>query len=130
MTWHDYWRIFWKTFAQGAAAVLVVVQGYDWATPDYHQNLTSSAVLLGGVVVMALIATGYAYVKSPATTALQKATRSFVEWVVAGSATVAFNSVADLVSFVNLLVPLMIGAVLAFGVTYFMNQSSAPTTGD
>lgn len=123
-----YWNIFWKTFAQLAAAALASAQVYFVTQSNANTvNLSVTGFALVMAFLGALIAVGTAYVKTPATTALQKALRSGVQALVGGVATWAINSVADVVATERLLVPLAVSVVLAFGVTYFQSQGTTTT---
>jgi hypothetical protein len=123
-----YVRIFTKTFASLAAAALVGAQAYDWSSTGYKVSALHTGLLLLAAVIAALIAAGWAYARSPATTALQKATRQFIEVVVSGAGVLAFNEAADVVDFGKLLTTLVIGAVLSFGTTYLMNVEGGNQT--
>lgn len=128
MTFKDALGIFARTFAQLAAAALLAVQGYDWTTSDQIKN---NGYLLGlallAAVVGAIIAAGWAFVQSPATTPLGKATRTAVQTVLGGLTAVVFNTASDVVQFGHLLPPLLISAVLAFAVT-LLSYVSPPVT--
>lgn len=119
-----YWRIFWRTFATLAAAVLVGAQTYDWVNGDKRANV----VLIGlGLIVAAIGATGaalWAFAGSPATSPIEKALRSAAQALAAGLAGVAINSVGDLVAMPAALVTLGIGVVLSFFLTYLQNQGA------
>ncbi len=118
MTLRDAVGIFVRTFAALASAALVAVQGYDWAGGNaIANNGLVLALALGACVAGALIAAGWAFVRSPATSPVEKATRAFVEKVVAGVGVIAFNSVADVVALGQLLPPLLIGGAFAFAIT-------------
>lgn len=122
-----YWNVFWKTFAQLATAVLGGALLLNWADESsYAANATIVGLGLLTAAVGGLVAAGWSYVKSPAESAVEKATRSLVQFLVAGLGVVAFNSVADLTSFPKLVVPLVIGAVLSFALTFFQNQGDVP----
>lgn len=120
-----YWSIAWRTFAGLATATLVAAQGYDWAT-DYKTNAKQLAFGLLLAAIGALIAAGWAYVNSPSVTALEKAVRSLVQYILGAVGAVVINSFADLVALPRLLIPALIGAVIAFGLTYFANQGTVP----
>lgn len=117
-----------RTFAALAGAALLAAQGYDWVSGDAVRN---NGYLLGlallAAFVGALVAGGWSYVGSPATTPLGKAIRAAVEKIVGGIGAVAFNSAADVVEFSRLLPALGISAVLAFAIT-FASYVSPPTT--
>lgn len=120
-----YWSIFWRTFAGLATATLLAAQGYDWAS-GYEANAKQLAFGLLLALIGGLLAAGYAYVQSPAVTALEKAVRSLIQYLLGAVGAVAINSFADLVALPKLLIPALIGAVLAFLVTYFSNQGTVP----
>lgn len=121
-----YWSIFWRTFAALATATLVAAQGYDWASGDYKTKVAQLGFGLLLALIGALTAAGWAYVRSPAVTALDKAIRSLVQYLLGAVGAVVINSFADLVSLPKLLVPAIIGAVIAFGLAYFSNQGTVP----
>jgi hypothetical protein len=121
-----YWSIFWRTFAGLATAALLAAQGYDWASGDYKARATQLGFALLVALAGGLIAAGWAFVRSPAVTALDKAIRSAVQFVLGAGAGVVVNTFADLVSVGKLVVPAIIGALLAFAVTYFSNQGTVP----
>lgn len=121
------WQVFWKTFAQLALATALAAQGYDWASGG---RKSSFAVLGFGLLMAflgALVAGVQVWLGSPAVTALEKAIRSFVQTIVGAIAALVINSVASVVEFTHLLVPLLISAALAFAVTYFQNQGTVVT---
>jgi hypothetical protein len=128
----SYLSIFWRTFAQLASAFLVTVQGYDWAVEEFEANIESVAVGLIAALLGATVAAGWAYVRSPASTALDRSIRSAVQWVLGGLGAVVINGWADLASLPSILVPTLIGAVIAFGITFLQNQPApqpSTTTG-
>jgi hypothetical protein len=121
-----YWSIFWRTFAAAAAVALSAALTWDWAATNAKVNAVQLVVLLGAGAVAGLLAAGWAFVRSPAQTALDKAIRSLIETVVAGLGVIALNSVADWVALPKLLVPLVITAVGHFVLTFFQNQGTVP----
>jgi hypothetical protein len=118
-----YGNIFWRTFAQLATGVLSAALLVDWTT-DYKASATVVGLGLLTALIGGVVAAGWAYVKSPADTPLQKAVRSLVQFVVSGVAAISINSVADLVSFPRLAVPIAVGAVLSFALTFLQNQGA------
>jgi hypothetical protein len=121
-----YVSIFVRTFAALATTALLAAQGYDWASGDYRTNATQLAFALLVALAGGLIAAGWAFVRSPAVTAMDKAVRSAVQWILGSGVGVVVNSFADFVTIGKLVVPAIIGAVLAFAVTYFANQGTVP----
>lgn len=119
-----YWQIFWKTFAQLAASGLLAYQGYNVVQGNGTANLATLGFVLLAAALGAVVATGTAYWKSPATTAIQKAIRSGVQALTAGIATWALNSWQNVVSTEKLLIPLAISVGLAFAITYFQNAGT------
>lgn len=121
-----YWSIFWRSFSQMAAAFLLGVSVVD-LTSDYK----TGAVLLGlgllSAAIGGLVAAGWAFWKTPATSASEKAIRSFLEKILGGLGAVALSSTADLVALPRLLWPLLVAAFLAAMVTYFSNQGVVPS---
>lgn len=120
-----YLNIFWRTFAALETAVMAAALGWDWAT-DFKVNVSKLAFLSFAPFIGALGAAGYAYVKTPALTALGKAIRAAVEKLVAGVVLLAVNSFADVLAIPNLLVPVGIAAVLSFVLTYLSYQGEPP----
>lgn len=118
MTFRDAVGVFVRSFAQLAAAALIAVQGFDWASGDeianngYALGLALLAALIG-----ALVAAGWSFVGTPATTPLGKAIRTAIEKIIGGIGVVAFNSAADVVQFGHILPPLLIAAALSFVIT-------------
>lgn len=128
MTLTDAVRVFVRTFAQLGGAALIAVQGYDWATSDaIGDNGYALGLALLAALVGSLVATGWAFVGSPATTPLDKALRSAVEKIVGGVGVVVFNSIADVVSWAHIIPPLLIAAVLAFFITLLSYVSPSAT---
>lgn len=116
-------NIFWRTFAQLATGVLSAALLVDWTT-DYKASATVVGLGLLTAAIGGAVAAGWAFVKSPAETPVQKAVRSLVQFVVSGIAAISINSVADLMSFPKLAVPIAVGAVLSFALTFLQNQGS------
>jgi len=119
----SYWNIFWRTFAQLATGVMAAALVVDWTT-EWKASATTVGLGLLTALVGGLVAAGHAYVRTPAVSAVQKATRSLVQFVVAGAGVLAFNQVSDVIAVRNLAVPLAIGAVLSFALTFFQNQGA------
>lgn len=122
----SYWSIFWRTFAQLSAAALLAVGGLDWTASGFEASATTVGLALLGALVGGLVAAGWAFVSSPATTALEKAIRSAVQALIAVLAMFAYNSIGDVVNNGRLLVASIGGVVLAFLVTFFQNQGTVP----
>ena len=126
MTLRDAVAVFARTFAQLAAAALIAVQGYDWASGNEIQD---NGIVLGlallSALIGALVAAGWAFVGSPAATPLGKAVRSGIEKVVGGVGAVAVSSVADLAELSRLVPSLLIAAALAFLIT-LLSYVAAP----
>jgi len=124
-----YLNIFVKTFAALATSALLAAQGYDWSGGDLRVNAENLGLALVLAAVGALIAAGWAYVQSPATTALQKAVRAAIQAILGGVGVIAVNSFADFVQLGAIIVPTLITAVLAFGVTFLSYKDSTAPTG-
>jgi hypothetical protein len=122
------WSIFWRTFAQLALAVLLAVQVPDLVDETWIKN-TGAAVGLGLLVAFigGLVAVLWAWGLTPATTALEKATRSAAQAAAGVLGALVLNSAADLVALPKVLVGGLVTVVLAFAVTYFQNQGPVPT---
>jgi len=121
------WGIFWRTFAQLTAAALVTLQGLDWTVEGFNVSSAKAGLALVLALVGALVAAGWSFVGSPAVTALQKAIRSGVEAILGGVGAVVVNEWADVTDLERLIVPTLSAAILAFGITYFSNQTPTPT---
>jgi hypothetical protein len=121
----NYFRIFWKTFAALAAGALLAVQGLDFATSN---GLRDNGTALGLALLMALIgglvAAGQAFVRSPASTPIQKAVRSGVQATVGVLGAVILNQSADLFDLPRVLLAGASSIVLAFFITLFQNQGT------
>lgn len=122
----NYWTIGWRTFAQLAGAALLTLQGLDWTIEGFNASSSKAGLALVLALVGALVAVGWAFVQSPAVSAVQKAVRSGVEAILGGVGAVVVNEWADVVDLERLVVPTLVAAVLAFGVTYFSYQQPAP----
>jgi hypothetical protein len=122
-----YWSIFWRTFAQLAVPVVVTAQAYDWVNGDKKVN----ASLLGFGLLVAFVggiaAAGYAWVKTPATTALQKSIRSAVQAALGVLVALPVNAVGDVVQWPGLLLGGLSVVVGAFAITFFQNQVPSPS---
>jgi hypothetical protein len=118
-----YWTILWRTFAQLAGAALLTLQGLDWTVEGFNASSSKAGLALVLALVGALVAAGWAFVGSPATTAVAKATRSAVEAILGGIGAVVVNTWADIVAIERIAVPTLVAAVLAFGVTYLSYEA-------
>jgi hypothetical protein len=121
-----YWSIFWRSFAQMAAAFMLSVSVVD-LTSDYKTGAVLMGLGLLSAAIGGLVAAGWAFWKTPATTATEKAIRSFLEKILGGLSAVALSSAADLVNLPRLLWPLLVAALLAAMVTFFSNQGEVPS---
>lgn len=121
-----YLNIFTRTFAALASAAMLAAQGYDWVNGDLRVNAENLGLALILAVVGAATATGWAYVQSPATTPLQKATRAAVQAILGGVGVIVVNTFADFVDIAAIIVPTLVTAALAFGVTYLSYKGSPP----
>lgn len=126
MAFKVYWSIFWRTFAQLAVPAIVAAQGYDWVNGDTRYN----ASLLGFALLVAFIggvsAAGYAWLKEPATTTLQKATRSAVQAALGVLVALPTNAATDIVQWPALLAGSVSVIAGAFVLTWFQNQGELP----
>ena len=121
-----YWNIFWKTFAQMAAAALLAVGGAELLLDINAQGMAILLALLAAAVG-GLVATGWAYVRAPADSAIEKALRSAAEKGIGVLVAIPINSAADLVTIPNLLIAGVGAVVLSGVVTYFQYQGAVPT---
>lgn len=120
-----YFNIFWRTFAALESAVLVAAMAWDWAT-DFKVNVSKLAFLSLAPLAGAIGAAGWAYVRTPAATAGGKALRAGAEKLLAGAGLLVINNWADVLTLPNLVVPILISAVLSFGVTLLSYQGEPP----
>jgi hypothetical protein len=118
-----YWSIFWRTFSALELAVIGAAVAWDWTT-DFKASATKLAFLSLAPFIGAVVAAIYAYVRTPATTALEKAIRAFLQAIAGGLALVVINTPADVIALPNLLVSLGVAAIGAFIVTFFSNQGT------
>jgi hypothetical protein len=123
----QYLSIFLKTAAAIALTVLVGAQTLEWTNADAIASATVVAWGLIGAVIAGLLAVGWAFVTSPATTPLGKATRSAIQALLATPlAGVVIDSMDDVRSLGNLVVPTVASVVLAFAISYLSNRSPVP----
>jgi hypothetical protein len=124
-----YWQIFWRTFAQLALAGVLALQGLDFTD---LANVEANAFSIGVVVLAAgiggLVAVLWAFVQSPADSALEKGLRSAAETIAGGLGALAINTGTDWVSTSRLIVGMLGAAAVAFLVTYFQYQQARSTT--
>jgi uncharacterized membrane protein YfcA len=82
------------------------------------------AALVGG-----LLAVGWAFVSTPAVTAVGKGLRSAVQALLAAPiAAVVINNTSDFVDIEKLFIPMIASVILAFLVSYLSNKNAVPTT--
>jgi hypothetical protein len=121
-----YWSIFWRTFAQLAVPAVIAAQSYDWYNGNARVNATLLSFALLVAAIGGLAAAGYAWVTTPATTVLQKATRSAVEAALGVLVALPVNATSDIVKWPPLIVGGISVVVGAFVLTFFQNQVPAP----
>jgi len=121
-----YLNIFVRTFAALASAAMLTAQGYDWINGDLRVNVENLGLALVLALIGAATATGWAYAQSPATTALQKATRAALQTILGGIGVVVVNQFADFVDVAAIIVPTLATAALAFGVTFLSYNGQPP----
>jgi hypothetical protein len=122
-----YWNIFWRTFAQLAAASLLVIQIPDLIDEQWIRNTGGAAGLaMLSALIGGLIAAGWAFVRSPAVTALDKAVRSAIEKILGGLGALVFNTWAEVVAAPKILIGTLVVAAVTFAVTYFQYQGPVP----
>lgn len=121
-----YLNIFMRTFAQLAGAALLTLQGLDWTVESFNASSSKAGLALVLALIGALVAAGWAFVSSPATSAVAKGIRSAIEAILGGVGAVVVNTWADVVSLERIVLPTIVAAILAFGVTYFQYQEPAP----
>jgi hypothetical protein len=123
-----YLSIFTKTAGALALTVFVAAQTLDWSDKD--KVIASGTIVafgLLGALIGGLIAVLWAFVASPATTAVGKALRSAVQALLAlPIAGVVIQETSDFVTVEKLLIPTACAVVLAFLVSYLSNRNPAP----
>lgn len=123
-----YLSIFVRTAAGLALTVLVGAQTMEWT--DVDTALVSAEVVGWGLlaaVIGGLIAVGWSFVGTPATTALGKALRQAVQTLLGlPIAGVVIDSVSDVIELGDLIVPTVAAVVLAFLVSYLSNRVPPP----
>jgi hypothetical protein len=118
-----YLRIFVRTFAQLASAVLLAAQAWDWASDKFVLNATNLGYALLGSAVGAAVAAGWAFVQSPASTAIGKAVRSAIQALLGSALAVALiDNASGALTYGDLIPPALAGVVLAFLITLFSYQ--------
>lgn len=123
-----YLSIFGRTAGGLALTALIAAQGLEWTNVD---TALSSAEVVGwgllAAVIGGLIAVGWSFVGTPATTPVGKALRSAVQALLGlPIAGVVIDNVSDLVELGDLVVPTIAATVLAFLVSYLSNKTPAP----
>lgn len=119
-----YWNIFWRTFAQLAAAALIAVFGTDLVVDIKTQGMGVLLALVSAAVG-GLAAVLWAFIRTPATTPLEKAMRSAAEKLVGVLAAIPVNAAADLVAMPRLILVGLAAVIASFVITYFQNQGPA-----
>jgi hypothetical protein len=122
----SYWSIGWRTFAQLATAVIAGAQVYDWTNGSKGAGFALVGFGLLAAAIGAVVAVLWAFVGSPASTAVEKALRSAAQAAAATLGGLAINASTDWVSTQAVFVSGGIGIVLAFALTYFSYQAPPP----
>jgi hypothetical protein len=130
--WKVLWSIFWRTFTVMAASIFAAAETWDWFSDGAAvANVQNVGWLLLGAVLGGLVAVGWAYVNTPATTPLEKAERAAVQALLgSGLATATITSASDLIALRDMLVPSLAFIVLAFLLTFFNTQGGVPQPTD
>lgn len=115
----------WRTFIALLAPYFLALTTVDWLT-DWRAPLVALGLGVLTAAMGALVAVLWAWRRGTAISALDKAIRAAIEKVAAGLGTVAFNSVADLMTFPNLMRLLIPSAIGAFVVTYLGYLGAVP----
>lgn len=123
---HIWLSVFALTLAQlmvgPLLAVVAAVQVAPGTTPNYHAIVVLLGISTLSAVLLSVAAAFYALSsRGQAMTAFQKALRTLFEGVGQTLSSVVLNTVNDVVSLPRLLVPLLIGVIVAAGVTYLQN---------
>jgi len=123
----NYWKIFWRTFAQLALAVLLVIQVPDLVDSTWIRNTAEATGLgLAASLLGAVVAVLWAYIGTPAATALGKAFRSAAQALAGTLGGLVLTQTSDLLTVPKVIVGGLISIVLAFAITYFQNQGPVP----
>lgn len=117
-------QTFTKTFVELFVPYVVVAVAAA-ETADYR--LTVTQLVIGAVIGLAggLVALFWLVAQGPAGTRLAKAIRSAAEKAAVGLGALVVNEVADIVALPRLLVPVAVGVVGAFAITWLMNAPAA-----
>ena len=125
-----YLSIFTKTAGALALTTLLSAQTLDWSDKD--KVIASGTIVafgLLGALIGGLIAVAWAFVATPAVTAVGKGLRSAVQALLAlPIAGVVIDEASDFVTVEKLLIPTACAVVLAFLVSYLSNRTPAPTS--
>lgn len=125
-----YLSIFARTAGALALTVLLAAQTLDWS--DQEKVVASGTIVAFGLlaaVIGGLLAVGWAFVGTPAVTALGKALRAAVQAAIAAPlAGVVITSVDDFAQVGDLIIPTIAAVVLAFLVSYLSNRLPAPSS--
>jgi len=119
MTGKEALGVFTRTFLVLAGAVLVAVQGLEWADPTLiGNNVLTLGLGLLSAAIGGVLAVAAAYLIHPSASKLEKAIRAFLEKIVSAGLVITFSTVADLVAFGKLLPPLLVAAAFSFVITF------------
>lgn len=125
-----YLSIFGRTAGALALTVLLAAQTLDWS--DQDKVIASGTIVAFGLLaalIGGLLAVGWAFVATPAVTALGKALRAAVQALIAAPlAGVVISSTSDFVELEKLVIPTIAAVVLAFLVSYLSNRVPAPVS--
>lgn len=120
-----YVAIFTRTAGALALTVFLAAQTLDWS--DREKVVASGSIVAFGLlaaVIGGLLAVGWAFVATPAVTALGKALRSAVQAALAAPlAGVVITSTSDFAEVGDLVIPTIAAVVLAFVVSYLANRT-------
>jgi len=115
-----------RTFAAMMVGVLgsvvVAVQ-----VADYHAGITVLTLGVATAALGAVVAGALAWKDITASTPAGKAFATFLQFIAAGFATVTFATIADIVSFGHVAIPVFVAAVVAAVQTYAQNVAEAST---
>lgn len=125
-----YLSIFTRTAGTLALTVFLAAQTLDWSNQD--KIVASGTIVAFGLLaalIGGLVAVGWAFVGTPAVTALGKALRSAVQAAIAAPlAGIVITKTSDFVEVQTLLIPTAAAVVLAFIVSYLSNRLPAPVS--
>jgi hypothetical protein len=119
--------VFALTFAQlMVGPLLAVTAALALVNPNYETIVLTLTLASIGAAIASAAAAFYSLAKGRATTGIQKALRTLFEGVGQTLSAIVISTLGDVVALPRLLVPLLIGVVVAALVTYVQNLAPSP----